>query len=472
MYYPRTDYSQPSRLFTETFYGYNHNLKIADGEWYDMTNLSSREYPLMSERPLRGAVTTAWQSFQGLAYKDSLIYVDGAYVYMNGTKIEGPVLSTSAGMVPKTLVSMGAYLLIWPDKIYINTSKLTDWGPIDQINRIASGATISYSLCKADGTAYSVGSDAASTTPPENPTNGQIWIDTSGENHVMKQWSSTTSMWVQIATCYVKISASNIGTGLKKWDGVDLSGLTLSSGDTGYSDELKSQIEALNGSHVVYDVGNGYIVVIGLIDKVTSHTTATATEAACMRAAPEMDYITEANNRLWGCRYGLNGKGETVNEIYCCALGDFKNWTRYLGVASDSFAASVGTDGRWTGAATYMGSPIFFKENCLHRVYVSTSGAHQIVETQCRGVARGSSASLKVVGERLYYLSNTGVMVYDGSLPSPIHTSFGNVLYKNGIAGRLLDKYYISMQDSLGAWHLFVLDTAKGLWHREDGTHV
>ena len=472
MYYPRTDYSQPSRLFTDSFYGYNHNLKIADGEWYEMTNLSSREYPLLSERPRRGEVTTAWENFQGLAFKDALIYVDGPYVYMNGIKIEGPALSTSASMQPKQLISMGAYLLIWPDKVYINTADITDWGPIDQYNRFASGTTISYSLCKADGTAYTIDPGAASDTPPENPVNGQVWIDTSGETHVMKQWSTTTSMWVQIATVYVKISAAGIGIGISRWDGVTLSGLTLTSGDTGYSEALKAQIEALNGSHVVYDVGAGYIVVVGLIDKVTSHTTASASEASCVRAAPDMEYLTEANNRIWGCHYGLNAEGETVNEIYCCALGDFKNWQRYLGVSTDAWAGSVGTDGRWTGAATFNGDPIFFKENCLHRVYVSTAGAHRIVDTQCRGVARGASKSLKVVGERLYYLSTSGVMSYDGSLPVSVHTAFGNELYKNGVAGRLLDKYYISMQDSSDVWHMFVLDTARVLWHREDNTHV
>ena len=35
-----------SREWLDTFRGYNHNLKIGEGEFYEMTNLSSDHYPL------------------------------------------------------------------------------------------------------------------------------------------------------------------------------------------------------------------------------------------------------------------------------------------------------------------------------------------------------------------------------------------------------------------------------------------
>ena len=40
-----------SREMTEVFKGYNHNLRIGDGEFYDMKNLSSNNYPILSQRP-------------------------------------------------------------------------------------------------------------------------------------------------------------------------------------------------------------------------------------------------------------------------------------------------------------------------------------------------------------------------------------------------------------------------------------
>lgn len=57
-------------------------------------------------------------------------------------------------------------------------------------------------------------------------------------------------------------------------------------------------------------------------------------------------------------------------------------------------------------------------------------------------------------------------------MPVFVSEALGNKYYKNAKAGALKDKYYISMQDDEGVWNLFVLDTSKGLWHREDNTEA
>lgn len=38
----------------DTFLGYNHNLRIADGEFYDMKNLTGDHYPVLTPRKARG----------------------------------------------------------------------------------------------------------------------------------------------------------------------------------------------------------------------------------------------------------------------------------------------------------------------------------------------------------------------------------------------------------------------------------
>lgn len=35
-------------------------------------------------------------------------------------------------------------------------------------------------------------------TPPSNPTEGTLWMDTSGEKNVLKQWDSSLSAWVEV----------------------------------------------------------------------------------------------------------------------------------------------------------------------------------------------------------------------------------------------------------------------------------
>ena len=101
--------------------------------------------------------------------------------------------------------------------------------------------------------------------------------------------------------------------------------------------------------------------------------------------------------------------GEAVNEIYASKLGDFRNWRCFEGLSTDSYAAARGSDGAFTGAVSYLGNPIFFKERCMERVYAGSQGAHQIVTTECSGVQKGSAKSLQVVGGVLYYLSDEGV---------------------------------------------------------------
>jgi hypothetical protein len=460
MFYPRLTEPEQSRDMTQVWLGYNHNLRCSDGEFYDMKNLTSSYFPLMGNRDRRGALRQL-ENPQGMIAKDALAYVDDGNLYYNDNQIEGVVLSSGE----KQLYSMGAYLLIWPDKYYINTADLSDKGYIENaVYRDAPdvGTQISYSICKQDGEDY--GATMIGVTAPTNPENGALWIDTSGDIHALKQWNAQAAMWIEIATVYVKIAAPGIGKGFQKFDGVKISGCAY-SGDAA---KLAEQIAALNGSHILYACGDDYIVIVGLLDQAYAQTTTATGWVTVTRLVPDMDYITEAENRLWGCKYGVVD-GKTVNEIYCCALGDFRNWEQYLGVSTDSWRGSVGSDGVWTGAVTHLGYPVFFKENCLHKVYISSQGAHQITDTQCRGVQRGSEKSLCVVNETLYYKSRVDVCAYDGSLPVSVSDAFGNETFYDAVAGTYGNKYYVSMRDNAGKYTLFVYDTLRGVWHKEDG---
>ena len=44
--------------------------------------------------------------------------------------------------------------------------------------------------------------------------------------------------------------------------------------------------------------------------------------------------------------------------------------------------------------------------------------------------------------------------------------------YKNAVGAAAGEKYFVSMQDEDERYHLFVYDTQKGMWHREDETQV
>ena len=445
-----------SRLMTETFRGYNHNLKIADGEMYDTKNLTTDYYPLLASRKKRGTLSTLTNP-GGLIEKDAMAYVaNGQLIYNNDT--EHPALtglSVETGKIEKQLVGMGAYIIVFPDKMYYNTVDSSDKGSLEASWEIQGSVT--YAPCDVDGNAYTVTSTGA--TEPENPQNGDYWINTT--DNTLEVYSSATGLWEQVATVYTKVTFSTQGTAptlFKEGDGVEITGL--------YYDDL-------NGTKYLYGVGGAesttydYIVLIGLAEPRTDNSVTVKVE----RKIPDMDFVVECQNRLWGCKYGMVS-GQVINEIYCSALGDFKNWRQYQGLSSDSWAASVGSDGVWTGAINYLGHPTFFKENRIHMVTVSQQGAHRVDETVCRVVHKGSSKSLQVVGETLYYKSRTDVCAWQGGFPVTVSAALGDGLFYDAVGGVFGTKYYLSMKDSSNVWHLFVYDTQKGLWIREDNLHA
>jgi hypothetical protein len=349
---------------------------------------------------------------------------------------------------------MGAYVIILPDKKYINTANVEDRGGIEAVYE--SDDDVTFTLTRVDGTAYET--QFIQKDAPENPENATLWIDTSSTPNVLKQWSESSGMWVSMVTTYIKIQTTGIGTQFAVGDGVMISGLK----------DQESQISALEGAAIIQDKGDDYIVVIGILDK----TVTISEKVTIKRTMPVMDYIIEANNRLWGCRYGLDDNGEFVNRLYASKLGDFKNWNCFAGVSTDSYYANVGTDGYFTGAVTHLGAALFFKENCLHKVYGSFPAEFTVQDTACRGVQYGCDKSLAIVNEILYYKTRNAVCSYDGSLPTDISYVLGQEQYYNAVAGSHGNKYYISMEDMFGQWHLMVYDTAKGLWHREDNLHA
>ena len=446
---PTLDYEYTDREVTDTFAGYNHNLKIGDGEFYETKNLTSAYYPLLAERKKRGLVRRLTAP-GGLLAKDKLAYVDNGTLYYDGeaTSLTG----LSAG--EKQLVSMGAYICVFPDKKYCNTADEDDHGSMEAY--YTSTGTVKYTMCRADGSEYA--KPAVSAAAPESPENAALWIDTSQEKHALKQYSSATQEWVSIPTVYTRIQFISNGEipGLfSVYDGVTISG---------------AGVDDVNGTKVIYAIGGGgteldYVVVVGLLEQAYEQTEGSV---SLKRSVPDMDYVCESQNRLWGCYYGNDGE-KNLNGIYCCALGDFKNWRQYMGLSTDSWTASVGSDGPWTGAVNYLGYPTFFKEDRIHRVSISSVGAHQISETVCRGVQNGSSRSLVVVNETLLYKSRSDVCAYQGGFPVSISGALGEELYTDAASGAVRDRYYISMKDSTGQSQLFVYDMGRGLWMHEDG---
>lgn len=445
MRFPELRSPELRREMLDTFLGYNGGERPGAGEFSYMENLSSDDYPLLSPRKKRGIYARP-QSGGSMIARDTLCYVDGSRFVIDGYPIE---MGLSEGL--KQLVSMGAYVLIFPDGKYISTVNHSDTGRVDA--EFTARGEVTFSPAGLDGATQEP--NYVQGEAPEEPENMALWMDTSMNPAVLMQWSAGAGMWVPVTESFVKISFPGIGAAFGQYDGVTITGLPES-------------LSTMEGSTVIWHRGEDFLLVPGVLARVlTEECTLTVS-----RKMPQMDFIIESGNRLWGCRYGLDAEGRPVNEIYASKLGDFKNWNCFMGLSSDSYAVSLGADGAFTGAISHMGYPLFFRENCIHKVYGNYPANFRLQTTPCRGVQRGSEKSLAILGEVLYYKSTAGICAYDGAMPAEVSRALGQKRYFGAAAGAFGNKYYISMHDAGGEYHLFVYDGARNLWHREDNTHA
>ena len=457
MLFPTVNEVTRYREMTTAFGGYNHQLSCAEGQFYDMKNMTSRYYPILSPREGRGIVKKL-NNPQGILDKEELMWIDDGVLYVNGKAVtlEGVNISEDTA---KTMAKMGAYVIIMPDKIWYNADT-GECGCMEMNFRMEG--SVSFTLCEADGSALTW-HDAAYYEENE-PTDGDYMMSTVNGRTALKVYSATTGIWVSVATTYMQISSVGIGKGFEKGDGVKITinstGLNWTQAANIFlNDEGNGRISV---NTVIYDKTEDCITIAALLDE---NKTFEGLELMVERQVPDMAFITECNNRLWGC-------SEDGHEIYCCKLGDVTNWNCFEGISTDSWAVTVGSDGRFTGAITYLGYPMFFKEDSFIKISVSSTGAHQIKETKSRGVQRGSDKSLSILNETLYYKSTTGVCAYVGSLPAGISDSFGEVRYYDAVGGSIGNRYYISMRDKSGKGVLFVYDQKTGIWSREDDTEA
>ena len=176
------------------------------------------------------------------------------------------------------------------------------------------------------------------------------------------------------------------------------------------------------------------------------------------RKAPEnVRFICSHQNRIWA----NNGD----NEIMCCARGNPYVWYRYEGNALDSWAATVGGDGEFTGCVNYKG-PVFFKKNRMYCMTGSRPSNYGYSEYSIKGIKPGCHDSAVIVNDVLYYQSIDGIYAYAESTPVCISDKIYKDGWQRGKACRYKDKYYIAVEENEEN-KLYCYDTKSGLWHEE-----
>ena len=458
-----------TREIMDRFLGYDRRLTAPEGSFTEMRNCSSDLYPMLSPRKPGGTIL-----MKDLGRVTGAVMTAEGLYYTNGEHLYAPPSLGEAGIDmgltdgPKQLVRMGAYVLIFPDKKYINTTDHADRGDIEAEYTTTDATNIF--ICRPDGREYTA--EYVSDTEPDSPEDKAVWINTSDYPNTLHQWNEAACCWVKLTTSTIKLFSMGIGEKFKAGDGITISGIkaaeTIYDMGTGkpVTERQREQLEALEGSHVILECSKDEIVINGIMDAQCSISSVITVK----RSIPVMDFIVEHNNRLWGCRYGLDAAGEFVNILYASKLGDFRNWTVYRGIDTDSYYANVGTDGPFTGAISwgYGDRVLFFKENGIHTVSGGGPATFRVDWLSCDGVQEGSGKSVQELDGVVYYKSPAGVCAYSGTLPTNIGLAFGDVRYQGATGGVCGHKYYLNMVDDDNIAHTFAWDPTVKLWHREE----
>lgn len=429
------------------FKGYSNRPQISDGEMREMYNLSSDQYPYLTQRQPRGyyyennyytheygtqkpdTLSVRNDITNILSWKEKLVVIAGNDLYYNNVKV-----ATLQETGDKKICGIGNKLCVFPDKIYydIETGNLHK---LESVHKIVDTNVMLYTDCiiithlSTDsnfkvGDAVTINLNFKEKEKKYQRTVATIikGIMTNGENTII-------------------MVNDNTFTNDENAFGM----LNLEPRITIKKSEDNKPINHINSGKYLKYV-NGFM----------------------KRSVPDMDFIVENQNRLWGC------KGST---IFSSKLGDPTNFNYFTsGItnnSADSYAVSVGSDGDFTGCVSFPSHIVFFKESYIHKLYGGNKpSSYQITTLECNGMEKGSHKSGVTVDGVLYYKSPIGIMAYTGDYPVHITSSF-KYRYVNAVAGSDKQKYYISMKNTAtNEWEMFAFDFARKLWHKEDNAHA
>lgn len=459
------------RSYQAVFGGLNENLSARDGEICSMTNMTGDHYPLLSPRGKRYRVRQLSVP-HGLGALHRLCWVDGTDFYYDG-EIKGQVEDSD-----KRFYFINRWVVIWPDKKYYNTA--TDaFGSLES-ERLVDGQVRKAIFC--------------SSASPDGLSSHANCLILDG---VTVQGVFEPGQAVTISGCTDHLE-NNRTLVVRAVEGMALyfydysftldRELTYTAGEKGlaagiynfdYEDQryhLELETALSQGDKLVFDGEYTVTAIIGgeeqsvYMDRGAFGTEEIEFEendcvdyiepgeVAVRRTVPDMDFLCECDNRLWGVK---------DSTVYCSYLGDPRIWNNYEGTAVSCWSVDVGSGGAFTGAVSYGGYPLLFKEDHIYRVYGTKPENYQLLDTSTLGCEAGSEKSFAVVGQTLYYKSRAGFVAYSGGVPALIDGPLGTKRRWDAVAGSDGRKYYVSVADS-GGRSLYAYDALLGLWHRED----
>ena len=168
MKYPYLNDIPSSRDYIDSFSGLNKNHAVAENEFVDMKNMTGSLFPAVSTRPKRQTMPFIRETGnpETVAASDTFISVinnaNDYYLFINGIREDMKLRKLKEGEI-RQIVTMGAYVIVFPDKICYNTADKT-FQPLEhtetfELSRTEDGSidtqkTIRIRNCMEDGTIF------------------------------------------------------------------------------------------------------------------------------------------------------------------------------------------------------------------------------------------------------------------------------------------------------------------------------
>lgn len=256
---------------------------------------------------------------------------------------------------------------------------------------------------------------------------------------------------VQFSGNTITKSGANFNSHFEKGNGITISGCTVKTANNRGKDNPLT-IKSVTATTITFQTGINF-------ESATESGTITIA-----RPIPDLDFICESENRLWGC-------SNSEKTIFGSALGDPTTFYDYSGESTDSYAVAVGSKAEFTGCTKLGSSVLFWKEHTLHKLLGSYPEEYQLYTYEFDGVKAGCHKAMTLINETLIYVGTRGVYAYTGASPYLLSKDLGDVDFENARAGTDGKTYYLSTLHN-GEYNFFTYDIEKRVWLREDDTQV
>lgn len=457
------------KLTQVQFGGLRHHINCGDGELFDMQNLSAEYYPFMTVRKKRG-------EYLPVSPADEKIYADNGVMLIVspfGIKYNGVKFMDSVSPETAELVRFGDRVVLMPDKKVINLKykivgfyeKLAD---LPETAELYDGAaaknmmTGELHLYVWDGIEWVDNGKMIQDMDAVITDEEAVFMD----GTLFDEKATANTIKLTNITAYEVTEV----LGFREGDAVKITGCTkLESNNKIPVIRKIESVDKNNMAPGVYLRFSDFCFSMPENEDGTTATEYTEASISISRQTPEMDIIFEHENRLWGAK----GK-----EIFASKLGDPFNWNCFEGLSTDSYYLQTQDKGTITAGISY-GYPRFLREDSMTTVYGSMPSAFQTQTTKILGVKRGEQKSLERVGGLLLWLSNAGIVLYDGDKTYLQDQVFGDWKLSKVISQAGTEKCYVCadlgkhpLADGERLLAMFCYDVTKGIWTKEDNPGV